>query len=141
MPKVGDYVTGTKVDFSMTDVSVMSKESKVEFAKVTVGNKSYLIRGDSNGTIIPENIISEIKRGSGILEFHSHPFNDDLVPSRSDLKIMGRLKVITGQPFSTIVTPNGRTATFDEHGVIETGIVHNKIDNKLKKMYYEMFGG
>ena len=141
MPHKGDYVTGTKSDFSMTDVSVMSKESKVEFAKVTIGDKSYLIRGDSKGTVIPDHVMSELKKGSGKLEFHSHPHNDDLVPSKADRLLMRKLSRTTGQKTSAIVTPNGKTAIFSEHGVIETGTVHKIIDGDMKKIYQKLFGG
>lgn len=141
MPHKGDYVKGTKSDFSMTDVSILSKEARVEFAKVTIGDNSYLIRGDSKGAFVPEHLLSELKKGNGKLEFHSHPHNDDLVPSLYDRQTMAHLKRITGQQYSTIVTPNGRTSTFNENGVIETGTVSNTIDNNLKKIYYEMFGG
>lgn len=141
MPQKGDYVAGTKSDFSMIDVSVMSKESKVEFAKVTIGNKSYLIRGDSKGTVIPNHIMSELKKGSGKLEFHSHPHNDDLVPSKADRMLVRKLSKITGQKTSTIVTPNGKTSVFGEHGVIETGTLHKIIDSDMKKIYQKLFGG
>ena len=141
MSQKGDFVTGTKSDFSMTDVSIMSKETKVEFAKVTIGDKSYLIRGDSKGTVIPEHVMSELKKGTGKLEFHSHPRNDDLIPSKADRSLMSKLSRITGQKTSTIVTPNGKTAVFGEHGVIEAGTVHNIIDNDMKKIYLKLFGG
>jgi len=141
MQKNGDYVTGKAEDYSMTDVSIMSKEAKVEFAKVTIRDKSYLIRGDSKGTIIPKHIMSEIIKGNGILEFHSHPHNDDLIPSLADRGIMKRLKKMTGQSHSIIVTPNGRMSSFNEHGVIETGSVSNMLDEKHKKALLKLFGG
>lgn len=141
MPHKGDYVKGTNSDFSMTDVSIMSKEARVEFAKVTIGDKSYLIRGDSKGAFIPEHILSEFKKGNGKLEFHSHPHNDDLIPSRYDLDTMAQLRRITGQQYSTIVTPNGRTSIFNEHGIVETGTVSSKIDRAHKLALIQLFGG
>ena len=116
LKKTGDYIKSDGVGFSMTDVSILSKEAGVEFAKVSIGSETYLIRGNSKGTVIP-------------------------VPSHADRQLMKRLRSITGQAYSTIVTPNGRTATFNERGVIEIGTVHYTIDDNLKKIYYEMFGG
>lgn len=139
--KKGDYITSNSNDFSMKDVSIMSKETGVEFAKVTIGNRSYLIRGDRIGTDIPDNLIKKIKTESGSLEFHSHPHNDDCVPSAADCALMNTLKRLTGQRYSTIVTPNGRTSTFDEHGVISTGTVSNQIDDDLRNLYIKMLGG
>lgn len=138
---MGDYVEGNRDDFSMTDVSIMSKESKVEFAKVTIGDRSYLIRGDSKGTVIPEHIMSEIKKSSGKLEFHSHPHNDDCIPSKSDRLLMHKLSILTGQKTSSIVTPNGKTSIFSEDGVVETGTVHMIIDIDMRKIYQKLFGG
>ena len=46
----GDYITGSVGAFSMSDVSIMSKETRVEFAHVTIGDTTYLIRGDVKGT-------------------------------------------------------------------------------------------
>ena len=50
-----------------------------------------------------------------------------------------RLKSKTGQSTSQIVTPNGRTVTFNEHGVISTGTVPNLIDESLKKAYLDLW--
>lgn len=141
LKETGDYIKSDVDRFNMTDASIMSKETGVEFAKVTVGTETYLIRGDSKGTVIPASLLRKIKSNNGTLEFHSHPHNDDLVPSIADRKVIKQLKKLTGQQNSTIVTPNGRTAVFNENGIIETGIVHNQIDESLKKIYIEMFGG
>ena len=137
----GDFIKTDRTGFSMTDASIMSKETGVEFARVSIGSDTYIIRGTAKGTVIPESLMQKIKENKGTLDFHSHPHNDDLDPSFTDRKIVKQLKKLTGQQYSTIVTPNGRTATFSEKGVIETGIVHNTINEDLKKLYYEIFGG
>lgn len=141
LKKTGDFIKSDGDSFSMTDASILSKETGVEFAKVSIGSDTYLIRGNAKGTVIPDSLMKRIKANQGTLEFHSHPHNDDLVPSYADRELMKRLRSMTGQTYSTIVTPNGRTATFNEHGVIEIGTVHYTIDENLKKLYYEMFGG
>ena len=48
LQKEGDRIVGTVNDFSMKDVSIMSKEAGVEFARFTIGDKTYLIRGNKN---------------------------------------------------------------------------------------------
>lgn len=137
----GDYVTGKEDDYDMADASIMSREAKVEFAKVTIGSNSYLIRGDAQGTFIPESIMVKLKRERGKLDFHSHPHNDDLIPSLTDRSVLKRLRKLTGQQFSTIVTPNGRLSTYNEYGIIETGQVLSKLDSMHKKVLLELFGG
>ena len=141
MKNKGDYITTDEDSFSMKDVSIMSKESGVEFAKISVDGKTYIIRGDKSGTDIPNSLLSKMKLCKGTLEFHSHPHNDDCIPSQADMSLMKSLRKSTGQRTSTIVTPNGRISTFDEHGVISTGTVSNTIDENLRKTYLEMFGG
>ena len=136
----GDYISGGLSDFSMKDVSIISKETGVEFAKVTTGGKTYLIRGNSKGTDIPETIVKEMVRNGGTLDFHSHPHNDDCIPSGADRQLMRYLHEITGQRTSSIVTPNGRTVLFGEHGVIETSSVSNLIDQEMRAMYEKLFG-
>ncbi len=87
----GDYITAETDSFSMKDVSIMSKESGVEFVKVSVDGKTYIIRGDKSGTVIPNSLLSKLKSGSGILEFHSHPHNDDCICAFSLLKMLHML--------------------------------------------------
>lgn len=137
----GDYLKGSAEDFSMKNIGIMSKETGVEFARVTVNGETYLIRGDSKGTDIPPGILSKMKKSFGTLDFHSHPHNDDCVPSAADRKVMRILCEATGQRTSSIVTPNGKTVLFDEHGVLETGTVSNHIDDNYKAALLSLFGG
>ena len=139
LKKTGDTVSGPKGSFSMKDVSIMSKETGVEFAHVTIGDKTYLIRGDKGGANIPPKILNKLTKHGGTLDFHSHPYDNDCVPSRADRKMLSRLKKIAGQTTSQIVTPNGRTVTFSEHGVVSTGTVSNVIDDSLKQAYLELW--
>lgn len=39
----------------------MSKEAHVEFARVIIGNKTYLIRGDKNGVVIPDKLLKKME--------------------------------------------------------------------------------
>lgn len=141
LPNKGDYIKGNGSDFDMRDVSVMSKETGVEFAKITIGNESYLIRGDKSETTIPDNLLNRMIRRGGSFDYHTHPHNDDLVPSKGDRDFMEILRISTGQQNSTIVTPNGRTLLYNENGVISTGTVPNIINDDLRKLYSTLFGG
>lgn len=75
------------------------------------------------------------------MDFNSHPYDNDIIPSGSDRNLMKQLKKITGQQSSKIVTPNGVSAIFNEYGIIETGSVSNLIDENTRRMYEELFGG
>ncbi len=141
LDKKGKYITGSKNDFSMKDVSVMSKESGVEFAKVIIGNKAYLIRGDEKGVFISNGLLDRLKKNGGNLAFHSHPHNDDLIPSEADRKYFLKISKITGQTQSAIVTPNGRKAVFNGYGIVSVGTVSNRINNEYKEFYSKIFGG
>ena len=65
----GDYITGSVGAFSMSDVSIMSKETGVEFAHVTIGDTTYLIRGDVKGTVIPYTEIKFLQKKNKIMSF------------------------------------------------------------------------
>ena len=126
-------------DIVEKDYYVMSKETGVEFAKVTIGDKTYLVRGDKNDAVVPESLLKKMARSGGTLDFHSHPHDNDCVPSGADREMVTILKSMTGQSTSQIVTPNGRTVTFNEHGVISTGSVPNLIDESLKQAYLDLW--
>ena len=139
LKKAGDTISGKSESFSMKDVSIMSKETGVEFARVTIGDSTYLIRGDKSGASIPQQLLKKMEKFGGTLDFHSHPYDNDCVPSIADRRMIDKLKRITGQASSQIVTPNGRTVTFNQHGVISTSTVPNLIDDNLKQAYLELW--
>lgn len=141
LKKKGDYTVGSLDELSMTNVSIMSKETGIEFARITIGETAYLIRGDENGTTIPKKLLSKMKKSSGTLDFHSHPYNNDCIPSNADRNVMVLLERITGQRTSTIVTPNGKQVTFDKAGIVEVGTIPNQIDGSYAKALLALFGG
>ena len=106
---------------------------------INVGEKTYLIRGDKGGADVPKRLLNKMTEQGGTLDFHSHPYDDDCVPSRADRKMIRKLHHITGQLTSQIVTPNGRSVVFNEYGVILTGTVPNLIDDNLKQAYLELW--
>ena len=137
----GDYICEYGDKYSMKDVSIMSKVTRVEFAKLTIEKNTYIIRGDALGVVIPYSLLSRLKSKHGKLEFHSHPHNNDCIPSIDDCNMLRELKKVTGQSVSSIVTPNGMTSLFSENGVISVGTVSNKIDAKHKEALLKLFGG
>lgn len=141
MKQKGDYIEGNKNNFSEKEASIISKESGVEFAKITIGNKAFLIRGEKNGTTIPQALMDEIALNGGTLDFHTHPYNDDLIPSSSDKKIMSWLEAKSGQTTSKIITPNGLCMYYNKSGPVVGGTVQNLIDEDTKKLYKKLFGG
>jgi predicted transcriptional regulator len=141
LKKEGSYISGKLNSFPIEDVSIMSKETGVEFAKVTIGDKEILIRGSKKGAVIPDSIIDKIKKGKGTFDFHSHPYDNDNVPSQDDYDVMASIYHATGQKTSKIVTPNGRITVYSHRGVVEIGTVSNKIDDKHKKALLKLFGG
>lgn len=136
-----DFIIGKIDDFSIKDVSILSKETGVEYAKISMNSKTYLIKGNKISTDIPEKIIKEMKINNGTFDFHSHPFDNDSIPSISDRKLLHKLSKITGQKSSKIVTPNGKVSTFNEFGIISIDTVKNDINENLKNAYLELFGG
>lgn len=139
LQKEGDRIVGTVNDFSMKDVSIMSKEAGVEFARFTIGDKTYLIRGNKNETPLSYYFRHKVAKNGGTFDFHTHPHDDDCVPSPGDCKVLRYFRKRTGQITSQIVTPNGRLVTFSEHGAISTGTVPNLIDESLKQAYLDFW--
>ena len=110
-------------------------------AKVTIGDKEILIRGSKKGAVIPDSIIDKIQKGKGTFDFHSHPYDNDNVPSQDDYDVMASIYHATSQKTSKIVTPNGRITVYSHRGIVEIGTVSNKIDDAHKKALLKLFGG
>lgn len=119
----------------------MSKETGVEFARVTIGDEEILIRGHKKGATIPDSVLKRLGREGGIVDFHSHPNDNDCRPSQDDYDMMKDVYAATGQLTSKIVTPNGRITVYSRYGVTEVGIVSNKLDSSHKKALLDLFGG
>lgn len=141
LKKQGDRIIGTQNDFSMKDVSIMSKETGVEFARITIGEKVYLYRGDDKGVPLSDYFKHKIAVNGGTLDFHTHPYDNDCVPSVGDCRMVKYLREHTGKDTSKIVTPNGRLITFSEHGVVSVGTIPNIIDDDARQIYLKLFGG
>jgi hypothetical protein len=111
----GDYIVGRKGSFSPEDLSILSTEEGVEFATLTIGAKTYLLRGGERSTTIPDDIFVRLIEEHGTLDCHSHPYIMDLMPSKEDADFIRKLE---WQEKSMIVDPNGRMTFFNKEGLI-----------------------
>ena len=101
---------------------------------LTIGGKSYIIRGNDRGTSIPDDLVKSLYDKQGDFVCHSHPYIGDLNPSKSDLEFM---KSLTWQKDSIIMDPTGDMIIFDQYGVKEK----NHIQPKRNENYYDdIFG-
>ncbi|MBQ0112980.1 MAG: hypothetical protein KBT03_07610 [Bacteroidales bacterium] len=110
------YIEGTKGDFTIQDISVLSREYDVEFAVINVKSKSYLIKGSEFQTKIPQEILQEMMENKGTIEYHSHPFANDIVPSKADRTALKKLK---WQENSKIIDESGHICTYSKDGIVE----------------------
>lgn len=109
----GDYISGDSGSFSTNDVAILTTEAGVEFAVLTAGDKSFLVRGGEKSTTILDDLFGKILREKGTFDFHSHPYIGDFIPSKADLKL---LSSIPWQKQSVIVDPKGDTMHFTNNG-------------------------
>ena len=136
------YIVGKKGDFPISILPIMSREKDVEFAVISILDKSYLIRGTETETIIPDNLVDELIKHKGTLDYHSHPFSNDIIPSNGDCNTMS---ILIWQTESYIISENNKVAIFNSKGIIETGLSSEVVDKKNRKdlelLYKDLFGG
>ena len=130
----GQYVSAKAGSYSAEDLAVLTTETGVEYTLLTIGGKSYMIRGMENGTTIPQELFDELIKNKGTLDYHTHPYVGDLVPSKSDLEM---LKLLPWQEESGIIEPGQRAIRFDRNGVIGEMTASEKRDEDY---YSFMFG-
>lgn len=116
LKKSGDYISGAKGSFDTSDLAVLSHETGVEYTTFTVGDKSYLLRGNETATTIPADLTDLLHTQHGTIDAHSHPFIGDLSPSQPDMDMMRQLP---WQEKSVIVDPTGQGMYFSESGSSE----------------------
>ena len=109
------YIKGAAGSFTHEDIRILSIEEDVEFAIFTIKEESYLIRGNKKGICIPEEISKEIISSKGTIDVHSHPYVNDVIPSRDDLNI---LKILYWQKTSDIISENGRIIVYNKDGIV-----------------------
>ena len=135
LTKPGDYISDKAGAFRNQDLAVLTTETGVEYTTLTIGDMSYLIRGEEGGTTIPKALMDEILAKRGTLDCHSHPFIGDLTPSESDENF---LRLLTWQKESLIIDPTQKAAKFTADGVAELFSIESAHDAEY---YSSLFGG
>ena len=131
----GDYITDVAGAFKPQDLAILTTETGVEYTSLTIGNKSYLLRGSERRTTIPNELKDELLKNHGTLDCHSHPFVGDLIPSNADKNF---LKLLTWQKESAIIDPGQNAIKFTVDGTVEPFYVKNDRDELYWKL---LFGG
>ena len=130
----GDYIVRPAGEIKYQDLAILTTESGVEYTTMTIGKRSYLIRGAENRTTIKQELLDMLVKNKGTLDCHSHPYVGDLVPSASDKKF---LELLPWQEESAIIEPGQNAIRFNHKGV--TGSL--RIEDKRDDNYYQfMFG-
>ena len=134
LTKDGEYIAASAGTFNHTDLAILTAETGVEYTSLTIGGKSYLIRGADRGTTIPKKLVDEILANNGTIDCHSHPFIGDLKPSEADMNLM---KLLTWQDESIIIDPTQKAAKFTAYGIKETF----GVENSHEADYYDTIFG
>ena len=139
----GDFIRGKADDFTMLELAEMSRFTGVEFGKISFQLESIIVRGNEKGTTFPEDVLEEAFSKNGRFEYHSHPYDDDLYPSKSDEKLLALFKEKVGQNTSKIVAPNEKYSLFSCDGTayIKSLNADNTIDEEYADELRKLFGG
>ena len=114
----------------MQDLAVLTTETGVEYTELTIGNTSYLIRGKEKSTTIPLELKNILLEKKGTIDYHSHPFVGDLIPSKEDIEM---LNLLTWQKESVIIDPTNNAIKYSKEGIL--GSIH--INNEIDKSFWE----
>ena len=133
--KDGDYISRKKGEVQYRDLAILTTETGAEYTSVTIGEDTYLIRGDSLCTTIPQEMLDLIISQQGSIDCHSHPFIGDLIPSEADMKMMEKL---TWMNESTIIDPTQRVAKYNKNGLIS---IDEEYDSRDENYYLNMIWG
>ena len=134
LTRAGDCITGRSGTFSASDLALLSHETGVEYTIFTIGDTSYLLRGEETETSIPGDLSYLLQQQHGTIDAHSHPFIGDLVPSQADKDMM---RSLPWQEKSVIVEPTGKAAVFTEEGTIGT---HQSEQQHDPSVYERLWG-
>lgn len=135
LKKYGD-ILNVKEPPSFSDISLMSRQSGTEFASITIGDKHYIIKGNTKGTPLSNEVFEKIKNNRGTLNCHSHPFIDDFRVSKEDINVA---KQMYWQKEFYIISPDGKFATYDSKGIIDIDIIKKKLDDSDYEFYSKLF--
>ena len=140
-PEVGNYCVVDEL--SNNELRTLTQETGVEFAKVTISEDIYVIRGEERGIVIPESFVDEMRKRNGRLDAHCHPFIGDVIPSKADLKTISILEKETGQNTSEIISVDGMRSIYSKYGIIsvETVTDNSTLSEERKNAFLRLFGG
>lgn len=122
LPNTNSYVSDVKGSFIPQYLSILTAETGVEYTVITVGEKSYLIRGTEKSTTIPADLEEALINNKGTLDYHSHPFIGDLIPSKADRYFLG---LLTWQKKSVIIDSTQTAVKFSADGAVEPFKIEN----------------
>lgn len=129
----GEYISDVAGAFKLQDLAILTTETGVEYTSLTIGKKSYLIRGLEKSTTIPRELRDALIKNHGTLDCHSHPFIGDLIPSEADKDF---LKLLTWQKESVIIDPTQNAVKFTANGIAEPFHVQSERDDIYWKILF-----
>ena len=133
--KYGDELK-TEKPLTFEEISLMSRQSGVEFASITCDGVNYIIRGNKKDTMISEEILLELKRTKGKLNCHSHPYIGDLNPSVEDVEFA---KLLDWQDEFYIVAPDKTYSIYTVNGLLEIRNIEKDISEEDIEFYKSLF--
>jgi SPP1 gp7 family putative phage head morphogenesis protein len=137
LKKAGDCIE-TEAVISFGEIALMSRQTGVEFASITIGSKNYILRGSATSTTLPAELFEELKKKKGVLNCHSHPFVGDTRPSVEDLNLC---RMMPWQNQFYIVSPDNTYSIYTKGGIQETRILAKDLSGENLEFYKLLFGG
>ncbi len=119
-------------------MALLSRQTGVEFASVSVNGRNIIIKGNNKGVEISSELLSEIKKYKGILNCHSHPYIGDLQPSASDVELASFME---WQDEFNIITPDMKRCIYNKLGIIEIDNVSSYLTQEEIEILKKLFGG
>lgn len=78
-------------------------------------------------------LLSFFPTKSSSFDYHSHPHNDDIIPSERDIKAIKKISLKTRQSSSMIITPNGKKSSYNGSGIMSVGTIEHTVNDDYKK--------
>ncbi|MBQ8066754.1 MAG: hypothetical protein IJ201_00225 [Solobacterium sp.] len=140
-PDTGSYCVVSEL--TNNELRTLTQETGVEYAKITISEDVYVIRGKEKGIVIPNSFVDEMKAQNGRLDAHCHPFIGDVIPSEADLEALTLLEKETGQSTSEIISVDGMRSIYSKYGIIsvETVTDNSTLSEERKMDFLRLFGG
>lgn len=110
VPEVGDSATFKHESLQLIDLAYLTAKTGDEFAILRGKDMDILFHGDARHCAFPETLAELMMAHKLEIVGHSHPGEDDPVPSPGDRRVLTKI----GQKRSTVVS--GRTGRMKEYG-------------------------